>query len=110
MLLEHYAPRTPSQLWSHGESLPSSGRWGLLSMGPQSINHPSCIVHKTLSPTGDLSEAAHNLFGALRELDLMSLDLILVERCSEVGIGVAIMDRLRRATARTMIGNSTNDT
>ncbi len=50
-----------------------------------------------LSPSGNLEEAAQNLFSALRELDKMKIDLILAEEVPDVGLGKAINDRLRRA-------------
>ena len=51
-----------------------------------------------LSKKGDFREAAANLFAAIRRLDESSLDLILAEPIPEVGLGRAIMDRLRRAS------------
>ncbi|MEI9918309.1 MAG: L-threonylcarbamoyladenylate synthase [Bacteroidota bacterium] len=54
----------------------------------------------TLSPTGSLPEAAKNLFDALRILDKMPVDLIIAELVPEEGIGRAINDRLRRASAK----------
>jgi L-threonylcarbamoyladenylate synthase len=53
-----------------------------------------------LTPGGDLTEAAKNLFDALRRLDKMPVDLILAEFVPEEGIGRAINDRLRRASAK----------
>jgi L-threonylcarbamoyladenylate synthase len=53
-----------------------------------------------LSPTGDLAEAAKNLFGALRELDKMPVEMILAELVPDEGIGRAINDRLKRASAK----------
>jgi L-threonylcarbamoyladenylate synthase len=53
-----------------------------------------------LSKRGDLREAAANFFRLLRELDTESLDLIVAERVPEEGIGVAINDRLERASTR----------
>jgi L-threonylcarbamoyladenylate synthase len=53
-----------------------------------------------LSPTGDLTEAAKNLFDALRRLDKMPVDLILAEMVPNEGIGRAINDRLKRAAAK----------
>jgi L-threonylcarbamoyladenylate synthase len=56
---------------------------------------------EVLSPTGDLREAAQYLFAALRRLDALGLDRIYAEPCVETGLGLAIMDRLRRcATPR----------
>lgn len=54
--------------------------------------------HVVLSPTGSLSEAARNLFSALRTLDKMPVDLIVTEWVPDNGIGRAINDRLRRAS------------
>ncbi|HEY9006006.1 L-threonylcarbamoyladenylate synthase [Ohtaekwangia sp.] len=52
-----------------------------------------------LSPSGNLEEAAQNLFTALRAFDKMPIDYILVELLPEAGLGRAINDRLRRAAA-----------
>jgi L-threonylcarbamoyladenylate synthase len=53
-----------------------------------------------LTPNGDMKEAAKNLFDALRRLDKMPVDLILAEFVPDEGIGRAINDRLRRASAK----------
>ena len=52
-----------------------------------------------LSTSGDLNEAAQKLFSALRELDKSSVEIILTEEVPDVGLGRAINDRLRRASA-----------
>ena len=48
---------------------------------------------------GKLAEAAVRLFFAMRQLDNSGADKIIAEPVAETGIGVAIMDRLRRAAA-----------
>jgi L-threonylcarbamoyladenylate synthase len=53
-----------------------------------------------LSRTGNLDEAARNLYSALHALDAMNLKLIVAERLPEQGLGRAINDRLRRASAK----------
>ena len=53
---------------------------------------------RSLSERQDLREAAANLFLYLRELDSLSLDLIVAERVPPRGLGAAIMDRLERAS------------
>jgi L-threonylcarbamoyladenylate synthase len=55
----------------------------------------------SLSPTGDLAEAASTLFSHLRALDgaLAGQGTIAVAPIPEHGLGVAINDRLRRAAA-----------
>jgi L-threonylcarbamoyladenylate synthase len=55
---------------------------------------------EVLSETGDLREAAANLFAALRKLDMLGLDRIIASPIPEKGLGIAIMDRLRRCATR----------
>lgn len=52
-----------------------------------------------LAPSGSVEEAAKNLFTALRTLDKMPVQRILTEWVPESGLGRAINDRLRRASA-----------
>ena len=51
-----------------------------------------------LSKDGDLREAAKNLFSALRKLDDMNIELIIAEKAPNHGLGLAINDRLKRAS------------
>ena len=48
----------------------------------------------------DLGEYARRIFAVLREMDELAVDEIIIEKIEEKGIGVAIMDRLKRAAAR----------
>lgn len=50
-----------------------------------------------LSPTGNLREAAKNLFSALRSMDESDVSIILAEPAPNEGLGLAINDRLSRA-------------
>ncbi|WP_194972695.1 L-threonylcarbamoyladenylate synthase [Aquiflexum lacus] len=52
-----------------------------------------------LSPSANLNEAAKNLFAAMRALDTMDVSVILSELLPEQGLGRAVNDRLRRASA-----------
>lgn len=57
-------------------------------------------AQEVLSPgNGKLAEAAVRFFYCLRSLDAAEVDVIVAQPVSEVGLGVAIMDRLRRAAA-----------
>jgi L-threonylcarbamoyladenylate synthase len=47
-----------------------------------------------------MSEAAHNLFAYLREMELMPIDVIIAEEAPNTGLGMAINDRLRRASVQ----------
>ena len=53
-----------------------------------------------LSKRGDLREAAANLFAAIRRLDALNLDLIVATPIPEIGLGRAIVDRLRHAASK----------
>ncbi|MDR1238490.1 MAG: threonylcarbamoyl-AMP synthase [Treponema sp.] len=55
---------------------------------------------RTLSETGDLTEAAANLFGLLHELDALGCARIYAEQVRGEGLGSAINDRLFRAAAK----------
>jgi L-threonylcarbamoyladenylate synthase len=76
---------------SRGKSLKLTTRDPATSLGM------TFAVTYCLSATGDLREAATNLFQMLRELDAANLDLIVAEKVPEEGIGVAINERLERA-------------
>ncbi len=52
-----------------------------------------------LSLTGNLAEAAANLFAQMRALDRPGIGRIAVMPIPETGLGLAINDRLRRAAA-----------
>ena len=52
-----------------------------------------------LSAGHDLREAASNLFQGIRKLDKINLDIIIAEPLPEKGLGLAIMDRLKKASA-----------
>lgn len=47
-----------------------------------------------------LSDVARNIFGTLREFDTQKVDIILCETFPENGMGMAIMDRLKRASKK----------
>ncbi|MCX7927622.1 MAG: L-threonylcarbamoyladenylate synthase [Candidatus Omnitrophica bacterium] len=56
---------------------------------------------KVFGSEKDLSSCAVNLYSILREFDKENTQIIIAETVKEEGLGVAIMDRLRRAAART---------
>jgi L-threonylcarbamoyladenylate synthase len=99
MLPRHYAPRTPIVLdqWEKRFDFSKHQRVGLLAFqepkGDRKFHHI-----EILSKKGDFREAAANLFMAIRRLDHLNLDLIVAESVPEIGLGRAIMDRLRRAS------------
>jgi L-threonylcarbamoyladenylate synthase len=95
----HYAPRTPLDILPVEKiaEISDLSRTGLLAFS----NATAGFGHiEVLSPSGDLREAAANLYGAMRRLDEAGVDRILAEPIPETGLGVAIMERLRKAAAR----------
>jgi L-threonylcarbamoyladenylate synthase len=92
-LASHYAPRTPLRLDATGV------RDGevLLAFGPAPSSPALKVLN--LSPSGDLVEAAANLFSHLRTLDAAGARAIAVMAIPHDGLGEAINDRLRRAAA-----------
>ncbi|MBI3303335.1 MAG: threonylcarbamoyl-AMP synthase [Deltaproteobacteria bacterium] len=102
-LPRHYSPHVPLTLLASGEDLPRpcrGERVGLLMLKPRPGVEGYAVV-EILSTDGNLLEAAANLFAALRRLDSLGLERVVVEPVPESGIGRAIMDRLRRAAACT---------
>ncbi len=100
MLTTHYAPRKPLLLWPSDDSRGDEALGLLLFRRRENL--PLHARQVVLSETGDLREAAQNLFAALRLLDAAEdVAFIWAELCPETGLGRAINDRLRRAAART---------
>jgi L-threonylcarbamoyladenylate synthase len=93
MLPSHYAPSLPLRLdateVNHDEALLAFGK-----PAPEGAKET-----RWLSRSGDLREAAANLFAALRALDRPGFAAIAVMPIPEHGLGLALNDRLRRAAA-----------
>lgn len=87
-LASHYAPQGTVRL-NVTEPEPDEV---LLGFGPV----PAAL---NLSPSGDLVEAASQLFACLHALDAMGAKRIAVSPIPQTGLGLAINDRLRRAAA-----------
>lgn len=101
-LKSHYAPRTPMAIAGTAEA--AALPFGVKRCGYLAFRSPpssgTYAQAEVLSPTGDLREVAAHLFAAMRRLDEAGLDFIIAEPVPEKGLGVAIMDRLRKAAAR----------
>lgn len=95
--LRHYAPSTPLRFNKDTESFNNNMNVGLLTLKGDLTGDYKVV--EVLSKTGNLNEAACNLFAALRRLDSVGLDLIIAEKVPDEGLGRAINDRLLRASA-----------
>ncbi len=91
MMTSHYAPKTRVRLMAKPKNQDGVflGFGEVEGAGAHDLN---------LSPAGDLTEAAANLFSYLHQLDALGHD-IYVAPVPVKGLGVAINDRLARAAA-----------
>lgn len=96
LLASHYAPRAKLRLGVNNVRTDEA----LLAFGPTlppGAEASRMVVN--LSPSGDLVEAAANLFSGLRTLDAANVASIAVMPVPADGLGEAINDRLSRAAA-----------
>jgi L-threonylcarbamoyladenylate synthase len=92
-LKSHYAPRAAVRM----NAMDVREGEALLAFGSGLPAHSAMM--RNLSKSGDLSEAAANLFAMLHELDASGAASIAVMPIPENGLGLAINDRLNRASA-----------
>lgn len=85
-LASHYAPAKPLRI---NADAPRAGEW--------MIGFGDLLGDDSLSPSGDLQEAATRLFDCLHRADASDREAIAVARVPREGIGTAINDRLGRA-------------
>lgn len=105
MLSRHYAPKTETYLTNDITKFLkffNNKKIGLL-LFKNRMDQEAMIHQEVLSKTGDLNEAAKNLYAAMHRLDQMNLDVILAERFPVVGLGKTINDKLERATKKESI-------
>lgn len=93
-------PNAPGQLTSH---YAPAGLMRLNTWPPEAhevgLGFGEMDAELNLSASGDLTEAAANLFAMLHRLDEMGAKHIAVAPIPDHGLGLAINDRLRRAAA-----------
>ncbi|TDE06886.1 L-threonylcarbamoyladenylate synthase [Flavobacterium sandaracinum] len=100
MLSRHYAPKSTLFLTTNvleKIKLFSGKKIGLL-LFKKTEKNPAVVCQISLSPSGNLQEAASNLYAALHELDTMQIDVIIAERFPDNDLGRTINDRLERAS------------
>ena len=91
-LASHYAPNASVRL-NAKQARPGEA---YLAFGKR---EPEAEIIRNLSPSGNLQEAAANLFAMLHMLDMLGAETIAVAPIPQDGLGVAINDRLARAAA-----------
>ncbi len=102
MLPSHYAPRAGLVLASRSAAgrvaseLLRAGR-RVAVCGPPDVDAPAGAVHLPLPD--DVRELARALYDVLRAVDAAGVDVAVVVTPDEAGLGLAVLDRLRRAAA-----------
>ncbi|GAB1414694.1 L-threonylcarbamoyladenylate synthase [Paludibacter sp.] len=99
MLKSHYSPNKPIYLLD--KSLPDFidyRKAGYISFTGKDISKYRIV--ELLSTDGDLKTCAVNLFAAIHRLEDSDVEYIIAETVPEKGVGIAIMDKLRKASYR----------
>lgn len=97
MVKYHYAPNTPLKYFEN--SVQAKERIGYLFIQhiPEGFPTMQCL---TLSQEGDLREVARNLYRSLIIMDAQGFDELYIEKPLPEGLGLTLLDRLNRATAK----------
>ncbi|MDX8340157.1 L-threonylcarbamoyladenylate synthase [Draconibacterium sp. IB214405] len=95
-LKSHYSPRKPMYLLGNEPEYLENKKYGFLAFSKVKEPEKYHLIER-LSDNKDLGEAAAKFFEALHRLEDSDVDLIIAEPIPEVGIGIAIMDRLKKA-------------
>ena len=99
MVKHHYAPKTPIAYLKNDFVFQSDSNSGFILLKD---NRPEIPTSQKfiLSESGNLEEAAKNLYGAMHQMDDQNFDQLYVEKLEEIGLGLSINDRLNRATKK----------
>ncbi|MGC8977332.1 MAG: L-threonylcarbamoyladenylate synthase [Candidatus Ratteibacteria bacterium] len=96
----HYCPKTPLKILNDYREVKEGIKAGLLAF-KKPLYKEKFVKIEVLSEKGELSQAASNFFSCLHNLDNAGLDIIYAEKVPEEGLGIAIMDRLRKAEKKS---------
>ena len=112
---KHYAPNAEviliegnvsaviSKVKELSESYKQKGKKvGILATDETQTAYKEEVV-KSLGSRSNLASVAQNLFRLLREVDAENVDIIIAEGVSSEGIGLAVMNRLRKASGYHII-------
>lgn len=97
----HYAPSIPLKIGLVSDDLQKYKVEEIAFLGFDDYNEDIPKKNQLLlSPTGDLNEAARKLFSSLHILEQMPVKIIITAFLPNKGIGKAINERLKRASAK----------
>ncbi len=99
-LKSHYSPKKPLLLGSVTELLKkyTNKKVGVICFGDEPLKTNNLTIYN-LSKRKNINEAALNLFKFLRQADEDTLEILVAELLPEEGLGMAINDRLKRASS-----------
>ncbi|NLM43251.1 MAG: threonylcarbamoyl-AMP synthase [Clostridiales bacterium] len=115
MKYTHYAPKAPMTVVrgdedkvrekmlelanrAEGEGL----KVGILTVD-ENVGYYKDYISITLGSKDDSEELAHNFFSALREFDKLDVDMIFAEAISEKHLGLAVMNRMKKAAGFNIV-------
>ncbi|MCD3194965.1 threonylcarbamoyl-AMP synthase [Clostridium botulinum C] len=115
MKYRHYAPKAPVKIIAGNLSksiakinemvqnyIDDGKKVGIMATEETRFKYSNAII-KSLGSRNDLYSIAHNLFKILSEFDNENVDIILSEAFREEEIGIAIMNRLKKAAGFDII-------
>lgn len=95
----HYKPQVPLYFGKVPEGFTLPAHTVRIAFGNQDGPIPATV---NLSKTGDMTEATAKLYAYMHDLDLPEYDLILVDPIPNTGVGMALNDRLKRASIKQL--------
>ncbi len=100
-LKSHYAPKKPLFFGNLSElvHVHQHKKQSIICFGGYKNSNEKPNQLFNLSPDQDIKEAAMNLFAMLRAADESDTEVILAQKLPDTGLGRAINDRLKRASA-----------
>ncbi len=97
MMLSHYSPDKPIYILNANLDIPRE-KAGFISFTGRDAEGYKMVIK--VSTNRDIREYAANLFESIHMLEESDVEYIVAEPVEEEGIGMAIMDRLRKASYR----------
>jgi L-threonylcarbamoyladenylate synthase len=97
MVKYHYATKTPLYYLRKDLKFEENAGYIFIQSIPEDFPSAPCM---TLSSTGDLKEVGRNLYHTLITMDGCGFNAIYIEKPLAEGLGLTILDRLQRATAK----------
>ena len=103
ILVEGKVPALMAKIKSLSEFYKGEGKKvGILATDETRTAYHADVI-KSLGSRSNLATVAQNLFRLLREVDAENVDIIIAEGVSSEGLGLAVMNRLRKASAYHII-------